>query len=275
MDGKRAGSRTIVAVAAISMCIAGLAAAESIASHWRSREIRVDGVNDEWQNTVSFEDAMNIGAINDDQFLYLTVITSDEQRRRQFATAGLIVWLDASGGRKQSFGIKLPGAGAFPGAGPGDQRRRGRFDASPPDAQTPPPDVQTPALTYFELLGPRKDDRRRIERAADSGIEVAADSREGTLVYELKVPLAKTAAHEYAIGTETGRKIGLGLETPEIERPEVDARGGRRGIGGGRGGIGGFGRGGGRGGAGAERGVQPPKPLKVWTTIRLAKLPTS
>ena len=261
MDSKRAGSRTIVAVAAISLCVAGIAASDSIASRWRSREIRVDGVNDEWQDTVAF-DAMNIGAINDEQFLYLTVITSDQQRRRQFATTGLIVWLDASGGKKQSFGIKVPGAGVFPG--PGGDRRRGRSDESPPG-------VQMPALTYFELLGPGKDDRRRIERAADSGIDVAADSRAGTLVYELRVPLVKSAAHEYAIGTETGSRIGLGIETPDIERPQF-AGGGRGGTGGGRGGRGGFGRGGGRGGAGEGR-AQAPKPVKTWTAIQLAKAP--
>jgi hypothetical protein len=270
MTSNQTRFHALVAIAAISMGIAGLCAAESIASHWRTREIRVDGVNDEWQDTIAFE-AISIGAINDDQFLYVVVITSDQQRRRQLATSGLTVWLDGSGGKKQSFGIKLPGAGTFVGAG---ASRRGRVDGSSSDGGTPAADVQAPALTYFEVLGPGKDDRRRVERVADSGIEVAADAREGTLVIELKVPLAKTATHPYAIGTDPGRKIGLGLETAKVERPQFDARGGGSGIGGRRGGRGGggLGRSGARGG-GDERGVQALKPLKVWTTIQLSNAP--
>jgi hypothetical protein len=280
---KRYGTRssTIVAAVAITTCVGGVAAAQTIASRWRTRDIRVDGVNDEWQESISVENAMSVGAINDDRFLYLAVITSDQQRRRQLTAAGLTIWLDASGGKKQSFGIRIPGAfdGAVRGGG-------GRFGAPSGDGQPPPAAAAPPSLTYFELLGPGKDERRRIERTAESGIEVAEDLREGTLVLELKIPMTKTGGSAYAIGTAPGRKIGLGLETPEIERPQVafgggggGGRGGGGGGGGGRGGQGGggFGRGGGRGGgggagsgAGGDRGPQPLKPLKLWTTIQLA-----
>src|SRR5437764_4871260 len=233
MQTTRARLPGIVIVAAISMCIAALAATQPIGSQWRTRDVRIDGNNDEWQDTVAL-DAISVGAINDDQFLYLSVMTSDQQRRRQLETSGLIVWLDASGGKKQTFGIKLPGSGIFAGAAGG---RRGRFDGSSPDGQLSGTDAQVPALTYFEVLGPGKDDRRRVERAADSGIDVAENFREGTLVCELKVPLSKTAGHAYAIGTEPGRKIGFGLETSQTERPRASFGGG-----------GGGGRGGGRGG---------------------------
>ena len=72
-----------------------------------------------------------------------------------------------------------------------------------------------------------------------------------------------------------GDVIGVGLETPEIDREamrqQMGARGGRRG-GGGRGGRSGMGRaGGGRGGMGrAGGGQQRPDPLKLWTTVTLA-----
>ncbi len=284
MNGKWMSVRMWVVVPLIAVCTVGVRAADSIASRWRDHDIRVDGVNDEWQETVSVNDAGSVGAVNDDRFLYLTIITSDQQRRRQFATEGVIVWLDATGGKKRTFGIRLPGgffpgSRGFPGGGPGG---RGGFDE-------PPADIPAPALTYFELLGPKKDDRRRIERTSDSGIEVAAGSREGTFVYELKVPLAKTSAESYGVGTAPGRKIGLGFETPKIERPEYappeergggggrggsggGGRGGGGGFGGGggRGGIGGGGGGGGRSGRGGETRPEAVKRLDVWTTIQLA-----
>ena len=255
-----------------------VSAADAIASHWREREIHIDGVNDDWEDTFYNKDVGTIGVVNDERYLYLSIVTSDQQRRRQFVAQGLIVWLDAKGGKKQSFGIELPGSRVIAG----DARRRG------PDE--PPLDLPAPPLTYFELLGPKKDDRQRIELAVDSGIEVASGSREGALVYELKIPLAKTATEAYAIGTLPGRTIGLGLETPKPEGPQGsrpegrgDAGGGGGFGGGGRGGYGG-GRGGGRGGGYGGGGRQGPdggglraqnvKPLKIWTALQLAAMAT-
>ena len=215
-----------------------------------------------------------MGAINDDRFLYLTIMATDQLRRRQFATEGLIVWLDGSGKKQQSFGILIPGS-RLPGPRPPAR-------SAPQQAVA---DIPAPVVTYFELLGPKRDDRRRIAISADSPITVAAGSREGTLVYELRIPLARAPDRPDAIGTEPGRTIGFGLETPKVERPAgpeggPDSAGGRRGGGGGgaRGGMGRGGFGGGRGGPGdAGQGPDrsPAKPLKVWTTMELAPLPST
>ncbi len=266
-----ASDRARLALVLVAVCGVGVWASESIASRWRDRDMRVDGVNDEWPETVHVNEAGSVGSVNDDQFLYLSMITSDQQRRRRFVAGGLIVWLDASGGKQQSFGIHIPGGRELGFPGPRAGGRRGVDQTSP--------DVPMPVLTYVELLGPKKDDRRRIELTSESRIEVAVGSREGTLVYELKVPLAKTSATPYAIGTEPGRKIGLGLETPKIEPSDAA----HAGYGHGGGGFGGGGHGG-RGGGGGERaghgaggeggGSQTAKPLKAWTTIQLARRPS-
>ncbi len=41
------------------------------------------------------------GVISDAEPLYLVVAASDSPRRRQLATAGVTVWFDAVGGKKQ------------------------------------------------------------------------------------------------------------------------------------------------------------------------------
>ena len=59
------------------------------------------------------------------------------------------------------------------------------------------------------------------------------------------------------------------LETPKIEQPSREGRGG--GFGGFGGGMGGRGGGmGGHGGGGGERGYDAPKPIKIWAEIKLA-----
>jgi hypothetical protein len=155
-------------------------------------------------------------------------------------------------------------------------------------------------VTYFFLRGPKDDDYRRMEVAAKPLVEVVAGSREGTLVFEFKIPLlGSTIGPSYDLDLKPGATIGLGIETPKFERPAGgrDGRGGPGGDGGGVPGGGGGGRGGigggigggaggmGRGGMGGGRpggpgGGGPPgdmergqnaKPIKAWLKVRLAK----
>jgi hypothetical protein len=127
-----------------------------------------------------------------------------------------------------------------------------------------------------DILGPGKDDARSLTHQSLVGVEVAIHIDQGLLQYELKVPLVVTSDHPYAIGSQAGKTIGVGLETGKLEQPSSAGRGGGFGGGGmgGRGGGGRGGGGGGRGGGGHEggegRGAQAPKPLKVWATVAIA-----
>jgi hypothetical protein len=132
------------------------------------------------------------------------------------------------------------------------------------------------------VLGPKKDDVHSFLADAVPGIAVKVGSVEGSLVYELKVPIALSADFQYAIGAKPGALIGFGLETPKVEKPSRESGGGMGGMGGGggMGGRGGRGGGGGRGGMGrggggesggmGRGGFEPPKPVKAWATIQLS-----
>jgi hypothetical protein len=178
----------------------------------------------------------------------------------------MTVWFDPSGGTKKKFGITYPVVEA--GGGFGGRGRRG--ESQQPDAPEPGDRV--------DILGPGKDDARSLTRDHLSGVEVAIREEEGTLHYELKVPLAHAADHPYAIDTAPGQTIGVGLETGKRQQPSSRAgRGG--GFGGGGMGGGGRGRGGGMGGGGgrsgrgggvSQRDAQPPKPLKAWAIVTTA-----
>ena len=151
-------------------------------------------------------------------------------------------------------------AGRFGGGASGDGR------------SSQPPEPPQPTITYIELLGPGKDDRRRLDLSPESEITVAAAVNEGTLLYEFRLPLAAASAAQPGIGAKMDRPVGLGLQTPKLEVPQ----GGVQSGGGGRGGRGGFGRGG-RGGGGfgdggmRGRGPMQMKELKLWTTLALAR----
>ena len=140
----------------------------------------------------------------------------------------------------------------------------------------------------LEVLGPGKDDVRSLVLDHADGISVGIGRVGDTVVYELKVPLNKTGATPYAIGATPGATIGLGFDSPKMERekPPDTRTGGTGGQGAPRGpggiNIGGFGGGmGGPGGMGRPGGPGEPggglpdtaKPWKAWMRVVLARGP--
>lgn len=240
--------------------------------------ITVDGRFDDWYGHLQpfGADPVALQFLNDGEFLYVRLTASDPSARMQIARLGLTVWFDSGGGTKKRFGVKYPvveqGSGPD-GEGQGQGRGRGRRGQGPPPEDTGPP------LGRVDVIGPGKDDAHSLTRDHLPGLYVAIHNEQGTLQYELRVPLAKTADHPYAIETAPGKTIGVGLETGKMpQRSGGMGRGGGGGGGGGMGGGGrgrggggggGMGRGGGGGGGGRQGEFEKPKPLKSWGTVTI------
>jgi hypothetical protein len=270
----RSGPRLSLVVVIPLLAAIALDAADKkqrIDSHWRDHDIVVDGDNGDWSGPlvpVDEHQGLMAAAANDEQFLYILLRTRDAAVRAQILGQGFIVWFDPGGGEKKNFGVKYPvgmGADEMPGRGRGFRRADAGAPADPAQGVAPP---EPP--NRLEVFGPEKDDARSLVADKAPGLSVKVGQVEGALVYELKVPLARTDASPYAIRSKSGALIGFGLETLKKERPKREGGGGFGGLGG-SGGRGGMGRGGGMGPGGMRPGgYEPPKPLKVWTTLQLA-----
>lgn len=258
-----------------------------ITSQWRDRDLSIDGDSGDWPGPlrpVEENHPLMAAAMNDGQYLYLVLSTSDSAERRQILRQGLVVWFDPSGGDKKHFGVKYP-VGMPPEERP--NRGGGGYRRGPGGGGRPPVDSHDPSSAgapdqveptdRLEVYGPQKDDAHSFVTEMAPGITVKTGQADGYLVYELKVPLSKTADSPYAIEAKPGALIGFGIETPKMEHPAGEGRGGGGGgFGGFGGGMGGRGGGGGMGGHGGGgmggRGqYEQPKPLKSWATIQLAK----
>src|SRR5690349_5106334 len=104
-----AGAVTAILVASAAGLIANKR--QVINSHWRDRDVVIDGDNGEWPGPLTpIEENHPVltAAINDGQFLYVLLSTADTTSRRQILRQGLIVWFDPSGGDKKHFGLKYP-----------------------------------------------------------------------------------------------------------------------------------------------------------------------
>ena len=152
-----------------------------------------------------------VAAQNDDTSLYLAIASNDPTVRVQLAT-GLIVWLDATARRRQTFGVRLEGLAPRPLAG-----------AAPTPTSSSLPDRVSNPLEEFDLLGPARLQRRLVDDPAAVGFTLASGVENDTIVYEIRIPLAHTDATPHAVDARPGTTISLGLETP----PDLRRGGGR------------------------------------------------
>ena len=283
-------------IALVALSIIGCNELE-FGSSWRDHEITIDGMATDWQDPMVYaEDAkVAVGIVNDEQHMYVCLTPADIRTATQMAMTGFMVWFDPEGGTKKRFGIRFPlgmqGRGVpmmFQEKMPGGGVSRGGMSRGGLADSTRYQRMFGGLGGELDILGPEEDQSMRMAFSSARGIEVQLGYSKGRVVYELKIPLARDAEHPYGIGTVLGETIGIGFETPEMDREAMreSMSGGRGGgggmpgggkgggMGGGRGGGMGGGRGGGMGG-GRGGGMRPggggtPEPLELWAKVTLA-----
>ena len=270
----------------VFMVTAAASQRPAFTSQLRDGAITVDGRYDDWYGHLDpFESApVALQFLNDGEYLYMRMTASSTAERMQIVRQGFTVWFDPAGGTKKHFGVRYPvvehgsgpegdprggGYGGYGGRRGGGSREGGDHESLP----EPSPGDR------IDVLGPGKDDARMLTRDHAQGVDVAIRSEQGTLQYELKVPLVKSADHPYAIEAVAGKPVGFGLETAKAQQHSFGMGGPGGGFGGGGGGMGGRGggmggRGGGMhggGGGGGRGGGEAAKPLKGWGVVTIAQ----
>jgi hypothetical protein len=256
----------------ISVLTMGCGGSAELTSSWNMNEVTIDGRASEWGTHLSAlkDTHVSLGVQNDEDYLYLCLMSTDLQFRRQIMGLGLTVWFESDNGGK--LGIQYPIG----------MREQGRLASFEPEENRQPEDRQRlveEALKNLEILGPGKDDRNLLSILQTPGISVKVGNSEGPVVYELKLPLQKSSDHPYAVGVVPGSTVKVAIQTGKFEPqmrqgegPGGGMRGGRRGGGGGppTGGMPGGGR---YGGGRSDRdsgGGNRPEPLDVSLKVKLA-----
>jgi hypothetical protein len=270
------GAASLFLIAGLAL-LAGCGGAD-LESKWLDRNVAVDGAGKEWRDaTTYFEDEkLSVGLLNDGEFMYIALFVGEARTQAQVLTHGCTVWFDPSGDESEIFGVHYPLGMALGGGGGPDRNEEEMPRMIRPDADSLMK-VLAAQPKILEILGPEPGELH-TQGLRDNGIEVALRLQKSYLIYELKIPLAVDETRPYGVGAEPGAVIGVGLTTPEIQRPSRPRGRGPR-MGGGMGGRGGFpgGAGGRPGGPGTlRRGErpEPPSPLEVWATVKLAAPPS-
>lgn len=274
--GSRCKSCFLVAFTLILLAT-GCGGPEYLNSARRARDVTVDGVTDEseWGGGRFWFGGIKgtLGIMNDEDYLYISVATSDSVLRTQIVRGGLTLWFNAAGNEDQTVGIEFPmpmmAQAPVQGAA-----------ASPEEAPALTPDVAE--CTILTNPGEVRE-TVAVTALAAQGIELAVTVEGQRIVYEAKIPLRQTAAHPHAVNITDKRVVGIGFVTGTAGQQ----RGGRGAAGGGgargggsagggmpagggggaRGGAAGGAGGGARGGAGggaAGAMAQAAAPLNLW-----------
>jgi hypothetical protein len=254
----------------LAVSLTGCGGSVELASVRNDRTIMVDGNLADWQNIPMHTDKNNVttAVCNDDKYLYLLISSPEREFQMQFIGRGFTVWFDPRGGEEKTLGIHFP----LGGRRPQDGSR---------EASSNPEEISRRMLesaTELEILGPGKDERYREPVAEEKEVLAKASFSNGTLVYELRVPLRSEGGHPYAIGATGGSPVGVGLEVAvpsEEQMSQWRERAGSSGEGTERPEEGGRGYGQGRGGRGGRGGMPPgsrgrPEPYKLWMNVKLA-----
>ena len=234
---------------------------------------------------------LTAGVRNDTNYMYVILKTTNRTQTFQVMGLGLTVWFDRSGGTSQRFGIHFPLGRAESGERMQQQPQSGN---SPTDNADNPDENENQNSTFtgmmpneLELLGANENGPVRLTIADAKGIDLQMSHDRNGLIYEMKIPLHKSADHPYAIepkgkfvgvefvtGKFEGRNSGEGTRRRGGDEGEgPGGEGGGEGMpGGGMGGYGGMRGGGGRGGRhfSGENGGEAPKQIDFWLKVQLA-----
>jgi uncharacterized membrane protein YgcG len=253
-------------------------------SHWQDDKITIDGDGSEWHNnSVYMEDpGAAIGIMNDSDYIYIALMSSDRTVQRQIMTSGLTIWFDVTNKKEQHFGIHFPlGMREMrPDSMRLNSSSRGKSGMDASEVQRRLADLLE-QMDEFEIIGPAQGNQRTVFLSESLSVDVRIGRSGSAFVYELKVPINPNIDPVYALKSKPGDRIAICLESPEmrfeIHMPNRPQRGmppgGSGGMGGGRGGGGGGMKGGGRnrgGGEGHRPETRSSKPFGIWTSVQLA-----
>ncbi len=235
-------------------------------SAWLDRDIIIDGSYDEWENLLKFSEdkRITVGMANDNNHLYVCLLSADEHLLLQSLAAGFTVWFDPSGGKKKELGIRFPEKGLMKLIRPRDRSRR------------PSPSRLIRQIewdkTSVGLIQNGETNRINYSELNGSDLELRIGEIFGRFIYELKIPLRESGESPFGINVKKDGRLNLGFEAGKQKSPDEhrNRSGGIRGGGGrGGGGRGGKGMGGGRSGGRVARPDMPER-LEVWIKVKLA-----
>jgi hypothetical protein len=193
-------------------------------SYWRDSTITIDGNADDWAQPFPYFDSktrLQYSVVNDDKYIYISVRTNDDKAQMKIMRAGMDVWFDVNGKKKEVATVHFPLKN--------NTKLDITNDPNEPDQQIiERPDVKKMKMEWAESLRELHTQGMKVApenyMMTDSGrheIEAALSwDRDNTLTYELKVPFS--AFYKDAItAADAAKPITIGIKAYAMDLPLI------------------------------------------------------
>ena len=253
---------------------------QEINSHWSSGNIKIDGNQEDWGNTINFlkDENIGVGIQNDSDYVYICLVTSNRAYIMRALRNGFTIWIDPQNDNR-TYGIKYPIGMSNDMMFNYQEKQSGSYQDIGSEMKK-----HQNSMNEFELVNKDGEMLSGIPVKNNYGIEAKINITRDQLVYELRIPLNHSINKGFFVNTTPGSKIKLGFEEGTFDRSKMrqgnreeggfgegtgegDGDEGRRG--GGRRGEYGEGRMG-RGGNFGGRSGQNSGELNTWLDVQLA-----
>lgn len=263
------GRIKMIAYTFLSVIVFSSCATVQLNSNWSEQNIEIDGSDNEWSGSYNFlkDEKMAFGVRNNFEYLYLVFKTIDNQVKQKIFSNGLTIWIDPSADEEKSFGVHYP-------IGMMDWNKSQLYDpadwGSPEEREKRLKEKSEIMLKELEIISSVGRSQFEYSLGNPYNINFAIKDTNGTLVYELKIPLKQTEDVISDLDIKHGSIINVGVETGEIDPQSMMNKKSSGGMMGGGKGGGMMGK-----GSGMERCNQSAmkdilEPIKFWVNLSLA-----
>jgi hypothetical protein len=212
------------ALLSLTIISAGHAQKMVLNSLWRDSVIVIDGSPADWDQPFRYFDSkskLQYSIVNDDRYIYVSVRTNDDKAQMKIMRAGMDVWFDVTGRKKDIATVHFPIKT--------DPKLDMTNDPMAPDQQVvEKPDVKKMKLDWNEsnkevrTQGFKNVPARFTE--ADSGkygIQVAINwDKYDAMTYELRVPFSAFYKDSLA-ASDTLHPITIGIRANAMDLPMI------------------------------------------------------
>ncbi len=226
----------IISSIIISSLFYGCGTTAQLQSSWNNGEIKIDGNPSEWQSSAFMveDEGVILNFKNDDEFLYICLITNNQGKMTQMMRSGFIVWFDPNSDESRIFGIKYPMQVSLI-----DREERREFnkqifrDGDMKNHFT----KMIEDAKEFQILNENNFPLGQLPIENNEGIKVKLGLDSERFVYELQVPIELSKQYQNRIAARPGEKVKINFETLDYEFDGIPSggmkpRGEREGFGG-------------------------------------------
>lgn len=209
-------------------------------SKWNEKNILIDGGKQDWEGNLNYfeDEKVAIGISNDDDNIYLCLVTSDRSKVMKILNNGFTIWFESPNNDLNNFGIQYPIKNDF-----GDKmgnfqqsQNRNEFD----QINNIPQNDGKFENRLIEKFKAEQDEILIVDDENfplnvyklknDSGLEVFVNIEQNQLVYELRIPYAQNIKNKIYYDAEPNDEINLRFASGEIEKHDfIDREGSKRG----------------------------------------------